>query len=90
MDQFGQARGFGAGREASTVSTAISRYSRIVVLKTGHADIGGLEGGDPEQLLDAVLNLALVGGGGRTLFHQQLLGHALIDAGVRRAEPGRR
>ena len=49
-----------------------------------HADIGGLERGDPEQFLDAVLNLALVGGGGRALFQQQLLGHPLVHAGIRR------
>ena len=60
-----------------------------VVPEGRHADIGGLERGDPEQFLDAVLNLALVGGGRRALFQQQLLGHALVHAGVRRAGPGR-
>ena len=61
-------------------STAISRYSRTSSRYAGNADGGGLERGDPEQLLDAVVDLALVGGRRRAVLEQQLLGHALVHA----------
>lgn len=48
----------------------------------GHADVGGLERGDPEHFLDATRDLPFVGGGGRALFQQQLFRHPLIHAGV--------
>ena len=50
----------------------------------------GLSAATQSHFLDAVLNLALVGGGRRALLQQQLLGHALIHAARRRAGPGRR
>ena len=76
-----------AGRRAN-VRTAISRYSRMLVAVRGHADVAGLQRRDPAQLLDAVLDLALVGGRGRALLQQQLLRHPLIDAGAWRQGQG--
>ena len=74
--------GFGSGAERDGEHGDFQVLPHVVP-EGRHADVGGLQRGDPDHFLDAVLNLALVGGGGRALFQQQLLGHALVHAGIR-------
>ena len=82
MNQFDEARaGFGRGAQRCGEDRDLQILAHVVP-KGRHADIGWLERGHPDHLLDTVLNLALVGGGGRTLLQQQLLGHALVHAGI--------
>ena len=59
-----------------------------VIPEDWHADVVGLQGSDPQHFLDAVLQVSLVGGGGRTLLQQQLLGHPPVHAGIRRQGQG--
>ena len=73
---------FGAGRR-STMSTAISRYSRTSSRNAGTADIGRLQGCNPTDLLDAVLNLAFIGCGWRALLDEELLRDSPVHSGIR-------
>ena len=74
-----------AAERSVAVSDGDFQIFAHLVAEVRHADVGGLQGGHPEQFFDAVLDLPLVGGGRRALLEQQLLGHALIDAGFHAA-----
>jgi hypothetical protein len=56
-------------------------FPRFVAISR-HAYRVGLERGQPVDVFDALVDVALVGGGGGTVFQQQFFGDALIDAGA--------
>jgi hypothetical protein len=62
----------------------------LVVAIVGHADGVRLERRDPLYLLDGIGDQSLVGSRGGSVLQQQLLRHALIDSGSRRADQARR
>ena len=77
MDQFHYSRHFCADTRRQTQHRDFEIFAHVVAI-CGHADRCGLEGGKPEQFFDPLIDLALVGGGGRAVLKQQLLWHALI------------
>ncbi len=89
VNQLDQARRFG-GRPQLSGQNGDFQILAHVVAEGRHADRGGLERRQPEHFFDAVIDLALVGGGRRAVFRKQLLGHALIDPCLARQIPARR
>jgi hypothetical protein len=82
VDQLDQAGGFGAEPERNGHDGDLEVFSRRVAERR-NPDRVGLQGRDPLKLADAVLNGALVGGRGRTVFEQELLWDALIHKRAR-------
>ena len=81
VDQLHKASLLGGGAERCGQHSDFKIFPREVA-EDRHADVGGLERGDPGKLVYAILNLAFVGGGWGALFQKKFLGDALIQTGA--------
>ena len=82
MHQLHQPRRLGRGPQGEAQHGNLQIFPHVVAVLR-HADGRGLERRQPEQLLYAVVDDALVSGSGRAVLKQQFLRHALIHAAAR-------
>ena len=69
MDQLDQPARLGFRTQGEEEHRDFQIFSDLVAV-FGYANRGWLQGSQPEQLLDPVIDLALVGGGGGAVFRQ--------------------
>ena len=81
VDQLGEARRLGRRAQRHGEHRDFQILTSLIPV-FGNANVAGLEGGKPQELVDPFHDLPPVGGGGITLLHEHLLRHALVDAGL--------
>src|SRR5579862_4973901 len=89
VQQLQQPRRLGRGPQGEAQHGDLQILPHFVAILR-HANGRGLERRQPDQLLDAVVNDALVGDSGRTILKHQFFGHTLIHAATRGQIEGRK